>query len=66
MVPDTGGVGSRHGMMGYQTGDGVPVRGGVRTFTSHQSGILHSLIFLNLSNWTKELILARSAQLRII
>ena len=37
--------GSRYGMMGYQTDDGVPVRGGVTTFTSHQSGILHSLIF---------------------
>ena len=44
-VPDRG-WGSRHGMMGYQTEDGVPVRGGVATFMSHQSGILHSLIFL--------------------
>ena len=33
--------------MGYQSGDdGVPGRGGVTTLTSHQSGILHSLIFL--------------------
>ena len=41
----TWGWGSRHGMMGYQTDDGVPARGGVTTFTSHHSGILHSLIF---------------------
>ena len=43
--------GSRHGMKGYQTEGGVPVRGGVTftTFTSHQSGILHSLIFLSFS-----------------
>ena len=33
-------------MMGYQTGDdGVPGRGRVSTLTSHQSEILHSLIF---------------------
>ena len=31
--------------MGYQTDDGVPGRDGVTTFTSHQSEILHSLIF---------------------
>ena len=38
-------VGSRHGMMGYQTGDDeVPGRGRVTTLTSHQSEILHSLI----------------------
>ena len=30
----------------YQTDDGMPVRGGVTTFMGHQSGILHSLIFL--------------------
>ena len=34
-------------MMGYQSGDdGMPGRGGVTTLMSHQSGILHSLIFL--------------------
>ena len=39
--------GARHGMMGYQTGgDGVPGRGRVKTLMSHQSEILHSLIFL--------------------
>ena len=44
-IPDAG-WGSRHGMMGYQTGhDGVPGRGRVTTLMSHQSGILHSLIF---------------------
>ena len=33
-------------MMGYQSGDdGMPGRGGVTTLTSHQSGILHPLIF---------------------
>ena len=33
-------------MMGYQTGDnGVRGRGRVTTLTSHQSEILHSLIF---------------------
>ena len=39
--------------MGFQTGgdgvpdrdDAVPGRGGVTTLTSHQSGILYSLIF---------------------
>ena len=40
-------VGSRHGMMGYQTvGDGVSDSDAVTTLTNHQSGILHSLIFL--------------------
>ena len=39
------GWGSRHGMMGYQSDDGVPGRGRATTFTSHQSGIFHSLIF---------------------
>ena len=29
---------------GVPADDGVPGRGGVATFTSHQSGILHSLI----------------------
>ena len=49
-IPDMGmgfqtwGWDSGHGM-GYQTDDGVPVRGEITTFTSHQSGILHSLIF---------------------
>ena len=40
-VPDRE-FGTRHR---YQTDDGVPGRGGVIIFTSHQSGILHSLIF---------------------
>ena len=44
----TWGWGSRHGMMGYQTNDGVPVRGGVTAFMSHQSAILHSLIYVHL------------------
>ena len=53
--------GSRHEMMGYQTEDEVPVRGRVTftTFTSHQSGILHSLIFcLYQSNQRKNSILS--------
>ena len=34
--------------MGYQAGDdGVPGRGRVTTLTSHQSEILHSLIFVS-------------------
>ena len=51
-VPDRGWdtrhrLGSRHGMVGYQTwDDGMSDRGRVTTLTSHQSGILHSLIFL--------------------
>ena len=45
--------GSRHGIMGYQTDDGVSVRGGVTTFTSHQSGILHSLIFCSLKHFKR-------------
>ena len=57
--------GSRHGMMGYQTGDdGVPGRCRVTTLTNHQSGILHSLIFhyfnkLFFRNWFKDLRLKR-------
>ena len=36
-------------MMGYQTGDDwVPGRGRVKTLKSHQSEILHSLIFLKI------------------
>ena len=45
--------GSRHGMMIYQTDGGVPGRGGVTTFTSHQSEILHSLIFSFLEKGTQ-------------
>ena len=33
---------SRHVMMGCQTDDGVPGRGGETTLMSHQSRILHS------------------------
>ena len=39
-------VGYQTGMVGYQTGDDeVPGRGRVTTLMSHQSEILHSLIF---------------------
>ena len=54
VVPDRGWdkicrQGSKHGMMGYQTwDDGVPGRGRVATLMSHQSEILHSLIFVSI------------------
>ena len=45
--------GSRHGMIEYQTGDDrVSVRGRVTTLTSHQGGILYSLIFNKFSYQT--------------
>ena len=44
-IPNASGI-PPHGMMGYQTGDdGVPGRDRVTTLMSHQSEILHSLIF---------------------
>ena len=47
-IPDVGGVPGMV-MMGYKTGnDGVTGRDGVTTLMSHQSEILHSLIFLNI------------------
>ena len=54
-IPDACGD-SRHDVMGYETGDDeVSGSSRVTTLTSHQSGILHSLIFGFIWRWCRYL-----------